>query len=135
MLGKMFLIVLDAYSKWMEVEIVTSATTEATANKLRPMFATHGLPEILVSDNGSTFTSQLFQEFLKRNGIRHIQTAPYHPASNGQAEQTVQTFEEALKRSPRNDSKANVSRFLFQYRTTPHSTTGVTPAELLMASS
>ena len=85
-MGKMFLIAVDAHSKWMEVVIVNSATSTVTIEKLRAMFATHGLPETLVSDNGSVFVSAEFQEFLWRNGIKHIRTAPYHPASNGQAE-------------------------------------------------
>ena len=49
------------------------------------MFATHGIPEIIVSDNGSVFTSKEFQQFVQMNGIKHVTTAPYHPGSlNGQ---------------------------------------------------
>ena len=61
--GKMFLVVVDAHSKWMEVSIVTSATTAVTIQNLRRMFATHGLPRTVVSDNGSVFTSNEFQTF------------------------------------------------------------------------
>ena len=55
-MGKMFLLVVDAYSKWLEVKTVESATSQRT---IRSMFATHGLPELLVTDNGSVFTSAL----------------------------------------------------------------------------
>ena len=55
--GLMFLIVVDAYSKWMEVVPVKSATSQATIEKLRTIFVTHGLPEMLVSDNGSAFAT------------------------------------------------------------------------------
>ena len=65
----MFLIVVDAHSKWMEVELVPAATSAHTIQKLRAMFTTHGPPELLVSDNGTTFTSADFQEFLSRNGL------------------------------------------------------------------
>ena len=58
---------------------------------LRHIFSTHGLPEVLVTDNGSTFTSMDFATFVKRNGFRHTRCAPYHPASNGLAERAVQT--------------------------------------------
>ena len=54
-LGKMFLIVVDAYSKWLEVHQVNVATSRATIEKLRSIFAIHGLPTIVVSDNGSNF--------------------------------------------------------------------------------
>ena len=94
----MLLVVVDAHSKWMEVSIVNSATTATTIEKLRAMFAIHGLPRTVVSDNGSVFTSSDFEQFMLRNGIRHIRTAPYHSASNGLAERAVQTLKEGLKK-------------------------------------
>ena len=131
--GKMFLLVVDSYSKWLDVAIVNSANTTSTVERLRNIFATHGLPDTLVSDNGSVFTCEEFQLlFLKRNGIRHIKTVPYHPASNGQVERTVQTFKEFMKKCKTGTLETQVSRFLFSYRTTTHSTTGQTPAERLM---
>ncbi len=87
--GKYFLVLIDAYSKWLEVKVVSTATSSATIQHLRDMFSTHGLPEVLISDNGSCFTSQEFKQFTKLNGIRHVCTAPYHPASNGQAERQL----------------------------------------------
>ena len=134
-LNKMFLIVVDAHSKWMDVVIVNSATSTVTIEKLRAMFAVHGLPETLVSDNGTVFTSAEFKEFLQRNNIQHIRTAPYHPVSNGQAERAVQTFKNGMKRSSKDTLETRVSRFLFHYRITPNTTTGVSPAELLMGRS
>ena len=86
---------------------------------------------MLVTDNGSVFTSAEFKQFLKQNGIRHITSAPYHPASNGLAERTVQTFKESLCRNTEGSMDTRISRFLLQYRCTPHSTTGISPAELL----
>ena len=131
-LGKTFLIVVDAHSKWMAVVIVPSTTSQATIKALRTNFATHGLPVILVSDNGTAFTSEEFQEFTKRYGIRHVKSAPYHPASNGLAERAVQTFKEGMKRGTTADLGTRLTRFLFQYQITPHTTTGISPAELLM---
>ena len=95
----MYLIVVDAHSKWMETAIVNSATTAATIEKLRSMFATYGLPEILVSDNGTMFPSLDFENFMNRNGIHHIRTAPYHPSSNEQVKIAVQIFKEGMERS------------------------------------
>ena len=96
--GKMFLIVVDAYSKWVEVETMTDATAPSTVKRLRKIFAAHGLPKVMVTDNGPAFIGEEFEEFCGRNGIRHIPTAPYHPASNGQAERTVRTFKETMKK-------------------------------------
>ena len=131
-LGKQFLVVVDAHSKWLEVVSVPNLTSQTTIDTLRSIFATHGLPELLVSDNGPSFTSAEFQEFMKRNGIRHITSAPYHPASNRLAERAVQTFKTTLKKTMPTDVATSLVRFLFQYRITPHSTTGISPAELLL---
>ena len=131
-LGKYFLIVMDAHSKWIEVEIVPSTATSHTIQKLRNMFATHGLPETVVSDNGSCFTSGEFSTFMAYYGVRHIKSAPYHPATNGLAERAVQTFKNALKKASKEDLEITLTKFLFTYRNTPHSTTGISPAELLL---
>ena len=130
-MGRMFLILVDAHSKWMEVKPVSSATSAVTIEQLRSIFATHGLPEMLVSDNGSVFTSDEFKDFTKSNGIRHVTSAPYHPASNGLAERAVQTFKESMKKFSNGSIPTRVSHFLFAYRNTPHTTTGSSPAELL----
>ena len=79
-LGHMFLVVVEAHSKWPEVEIMSSTTAEKTVERLRSIFAHIGLPEQLVSDNGPQFTSTCFEQFMKSNGIKHILTPPYHPA-------------------------------------------------------
>ena len=97
-LGKMFLVVVDAHSKWMEIEVVSSGTTQATVEHLRTMFARFGIPKVIVTDNGSCFTSGEFTEFLRQNHIRHFKTAPYHPSSNGLAERAVQTSKIGMKK-------------------------------------
>ena len=72
-----------------------------------------------------------FQLFVKANGFRHVRSAPYHAATNGLAERAVQSLKNALKRMT-GDVETGLARFLFQYRLTPHSTTGQSPAELLL---
>ena len=92
-MNKYFLLLVDAHSKWIEVRPVNNATSTITIDQLRSIFATHGLPEMLVTDNGTVFTSDEFNRFTKQNGIRHVRSAPYHPASNGLVERAVQTLE------------------------------------------
>ena len=57
-----------------------------------------GLPETINTDNGTGFVSQEFEEFLRKNGISHVTSAPYHPASNGLAERAVQIVKKGLKK-------------------------------------
>ena len=131
-LGRMFLVLVDAHSKWMDVIPVHAATSSATIEELRVVFATHGLPERIVTDSGAVFTSDEFEDFLKTNGVTHTRTASYHPASNGLAERAVQTFKQGIKRIQGGSLETRLSRFLFKYRITPHTTTGRSPAELLL---
>ena len=133
-LDKMFLIVVDAHSKWPEVIQMSSTTSFKTIEALRSLFAKYGLPEQLVSDNGPQFTSEEFADFMKVNGIKHIRSAPYHPSTNGLAERFVQTFKRAMKTSAQDEPNLNtrLSQFLLGYRSTPHATTNVSPGELFL---
>ena len=97
-LGKYFFVLIDTYSKWLEVHIVNSTSSEVTIQKLQQNFSIHGLPEQIVSDNGPAFTSHEFKEYMKQCGIHHIRSSPYHPSSNGLAERAVHTFKSSLKK-------------------------------------
>ena len=132
--GSMFMVIVDAHSKWLGVIPMATTTTEKTLEVLRSMFARYGVPEQLMSDNGPQFTSAEFDMCMKANGVKHIRTSPYHPSSNGEAERFVQTFKRSLKASKDDSGTLSVklSRFLLTYQNTPSSTTGVSPAELFM---
>ena len=109
-LGKQLLLLIDAHSKWLEVHTVSSTFSSVTINKLRDVFAIHGIPEQLVSDNGSVFTSNEFRQFMENNGINHTLTSPYHPRSNGLVERAVQTFKQAMRKMD-GSLESNVSIF------------------------
>ena len=130
----MYLVIVDAHSKWMDVHVMQSITSTKTIEKLRIVFATHGLvlPQKVVTDNGPSFVSTEFKEFMVRNAIKHVTSAPYHPSSNGLAERAVQSFKHGTKRIPGDTIQERISKFLFNYRNTLHTTTGVPPAQLLM---
>ena len=83
LLGHMFLIVIDAHSKWIDVMPVSAANATQTIEKLRLLFATHGIPDTLVSDNGSPFVNEEMAYFTAQNGIRHIWVAPTIPRRMG----------------------------------------------------
>lgn len=79
----MFLVAIDAHSKWPEVAIMRSTTTQKTIEKMEEMFSRFGFPEQLVSDNGPQFLSEEFAKFLEMHGVQHVRSAPYHPATLG----------------------------------------------------
>ena len=84
---------------FLSVLEMTSTTAEQTMKVLRNIFANHGLPEQLVSDNGPQFVSSDFAKFCKSNAIKHLQVAPYHSASNGLAERMAHTFKQTMRRT------------------------------------
>ncbi|GFW02274.1 uncharacterized protein K02A2.6 [Trichonephila clavipes] len=92
-----FFLIIDAHSKWLEVYPMKVTTTKKTIECLRDSFARFGLPRVLVSDNGSQFTSYEFQRFMHKNGVRHKTSAPFKPSSNGQAERYVATLKQSLR--------------------------------------
>ena len=135
---KQYLIVVDSHSKWLEVKEMSSTTSYQTIKVLRQIFASYGFPEVLVSDNGPQLVSQEMEQFLKSNGVKHILSPPYHPASNGAAERSVQTVKLALKKyllatvSTSIDLDRALQNFLLHYRNTPQGTTGRAPSELFL---
>ena len=89
----MVLALIDAHSKWIEAFHTKSDMSAAVAEVLRTVFAQVGIPEVLLTENSTCFTSLEFESFLKNNGIEHLTSAPYHPSSNGIAERAVQSKE------------------------------------------
>ena len=75
-----WLVVTD---KWLEIFLMSSMTTTKTVAVLRDLFAQYGIPRMLVSDNGPQFMSEEFRAFL----VKHVRSSPYHPATNGAAEE------------------------------------------------
>ena len=131
--GQNFLIVVDSYSKWLEVFPMRQTKASDTIEVLRTLFARYGLPVQVVSDNGPQFISEEFREFLRLNNVKHTLCPPYHPSSNGLAEKYVQTFKRLFgKTSTELSLKHRVAKVLFNYRNVPHTTTGISPAELFL---
>ena len=131
-LGHMWLIIIDAHSKWLEIFQMSSTTSTATVQCLQDVFARFGLPERVITDNAPNFVSSEFSQFMKSNGIKQTTSAPYHPASNGLAEQAVKIFNNGMKKMTEGSLRQKLARLLFTYRLTPQSTIGVSPAELLL---
>lgn len=131
--GKMFLVIVDAYSKYLEIVPMTTTTSSKTIAALRHLFSHFGLPDHIVTDNGTQFTSNEFGTFLRMNNIFHTKTAPAHPATNGLAERYVGHFKTKTSQMKDSDDPLQVrlDKFLFTYRVTP-TTLGKSPAEILM---
>ncbi|KAL1281620.1 hypothetical protein QQF64_000423 [Cirrhinus molitorella] len=119
-------------SKWMDVYPVSTASSGITIDCLRKSFSNHGLPEMLVSDNAAYFVSAEFKDFMNKNGIRHVTSAPFYASSNSLAERAIQTFKTMMKKAGERSVASKMARVLFSYRITPQSTTGISPAKMLV---
>ena len=130
--GRYVFVVVDAYSKWIEAEPCTSVCSQVAMIRLCRMFARWGLPDMIVSDNATTFTSQEFQQFISENGIQHRTIEPRHSQGNGLAERAVRDVKQALKRSGNSNWELVLAEWLLYQRKIPHSTTSVSPSELML---
>ena len=132
--GNHLLVVIDYYSRWPEVVNLRKTDAAHVKKSMEAMFNTHGLPDSVRSDNGPPFASAEFEGFLGYLGIQHKKGVPYWPQSNGEVERANATILKCIRiaQLEGRDWRKALSDFLFVYRTTPHTVTGVSPAELLM---
>lgn len=131
--GEYILLCIDAFSKWPGTFCTHSTSTNRTIELLSEAFSRFGFPETLVSDNGPQFKSKEFEDFLQGNGIKHKVTAPFHPATNVQADRYVQTIKKDLqKMGGAGTVKSKLQELLMQYRKMPTATTGKSPAALFL---
>ncbi|XP_058445439.1 uncharacterized protein K02A2.6-like [Malaya genurostris] len=131
-----FLLVVDSFSKWIEVEYMKSGTDSGKVlRKLVAIFARFGLPDVLVSDGGPPFNSYGFVNFLEKQGIKVFKSPPYNPSSNGQAERLVRTVKDVLKKflmEPETKElnwEDQLNLFLFNYRNSCLTNGGDFPSE------
>lgn len=94
--GKMLIVLVDAFSGWIDASWVKDITSSTVIEALRKYVVNFGIIDLLVSDNGRQFVSQELQEWTKSNGIRHLYSPPWHPESNGLAERAVRTLKEKI---------------------------------------
>ena len=124
--NKHYLVVIDYYSRWIEIKpLYTNCTAPSVTAKMKAIFAVHGIPDIIRSDNGPQFTSNEYIQFAASYGFEIVTSSPHFTQSNGMAERAVQTSKNILQQQ-------DVDIALLNYRNTPHSSTGKRPAEALM---
>jgi hypothetical protein len=132
---RFMLVAIDYYSKWPEAVTCESVTSSTVISFLTQLFDRFGLVEEIVTDNGTQFTSVEFESFLSSLSIRHSRSALYAPETNAEVERFNRVMKDGL-RTGLADGKAfttAVRQTLAAYRTTPCTTTGVTPASLMLS--
>ena len=131
--GEYLLVVVDRYSRWVEVEVLRVTTSRAIVQMLDKVFARLGMPVTLTTDNAKNLTSPEFEDFCDARQIRHLTVTPLWPQANGLVERQNRTLLKAIRAAvvEHRDWEESLQSFLLAYRSTPHPSTGRSPAELI----
>ena len=131
--GELVLVVIDEYSRFPEVEIVNSTTAKETIRAMEKMFAEHGTPESMKTDNGPPFQSLEFKEFCAEKGFNHHRVTPLWPEGNGQVENFMRNIKKiaSIAHCTGKDWRRELFIFLGAYRATPHVVTGISPHRMM----
>jgi len=134
--GNKYIISLtDILSKFVIAKAVRDCTADTAARFLQEeVICKYGTPKCILTDNGTHFTSNMMEQLLKRVGIVHLYSTPYHPQTNGQIERFNSTMDSkiaSLSNSSRSDWDDQLPYVVFNYNTSCHSTTNTIPFELM----
>ena len=143
-----YFILCDAYSKWLHISYMPSTNASHVIDVLLSIFASFGLPKIIVSDNGPPFDSNEYAAFCTKYNIQLLHSPPYSPEPNGQAEKSVDIAKKGVEKIIMSESKSSdsslsvsdpllinsrINKFLFNYRNTPTTSTLKAPNEFLFS--
>ena len=131
--GQYILVIMDFYSRFPEVEILTSISAKNVIPKLDNIFARHAVPSQIISDNGPPFHSHEFHHYMIMMGIKQTTSTPLWPQGNSEVEAFMKPLGKAIRTANLEGRpwRQELSKFLLAYRSTPHSTTKIPPAQLL----
>jgi hypothetical protein len=123
---KYILVIIDRFTRYAEAVAVTDVSAKTTAEAIAErILCRYGIPEVMLSDRGTSFTSEIFSHMLKVLGIKQIKTTAYHPSSNGAVERFNKTLKKTLKlwvNQQQTDWDLLLPFALFAYNTAVHST-------------
>ena len=122
------MLAVDYYSNYFEIAQLASIKSSTVIQHIKSIFARHGIPEIVISDNGPQYSSEEFHQFSTTWGFVHKTSSPTYPQSNGFAERNVQTVKRLLTKAKASNQDPHLS--LLSYRNTPFQQMG-SPAQLL----
>ena len=131
--GEHLLVLVEYFSRWVEVDIIYSTTSEVIIKCLDKQFSRYGVPRTLRTDNGANLVSAEMDGYLTEMGIKRRLTTPLWPRANGEVERQNRSLLKAMRaaQAEKKDWRSELNKYLLTYRSTPHTMTGTSPAELL----
>ena len=129
--GQDYMVTVDYYSNFIEVDHLSSTSSQAVIKKLKTHFSLYGIPDKIDSDNGPQFACHDFKTFSKRWEFDRVTSSPYHPKGNGKAESAVKTVKRLFRKCK--DAGESFEMALLDHHNTPTPATGFSPAQLMMS--
>ena len=127
--GRDYLLMVYYYSRFIEVKLLENTSSSTVVHHTKSILARHGIPNVIVSDNGPQFTAKEYQKFTREWGVQHTTSSPYYPQSNGLAEKSVQIIKKMWNKACAD--KQDLYLCLLAYRNTVIDNLA-SPAQLLM---
>ena len=124
----MYLITVDSYSGWYEIDLLRDTSTSTIIKKMKTHFSRFGIPLMVISDSGSQYKSREFKQFARDWSFNHVMSSPHFHSSNGLAEKAVQTAKKLLEKSYRDGTDAHLN--LLNWRNTPRDAVLGSPAHI-----
>lgn len=129
--GKEYAVLVDYYSDFIEVGELPDTTSTAVVHFLKEQFSRHGIPDCLMTDNGSQLTSREFKKFISEWEVNHVTSSPHHPRSNGKAESAVKIAKGLFKKALKSGHDPWLA--LLDHRNTPVEGLESSPTQRLMS--
>ena len=114
---------VDYYSRWFDIKKLSDETSHSVIKALKEVFVTHGIPDVIMSDNGPQYSAEAFRQFAAAYHFTHVTSSPKFHQANGEVERAIRTAKSMLRK--------NIFSALLTYRSTPLQN-GYSPSELLM---
>ena len=131
--GEHLVVLVDCFSRWMEVDVVHSTNSDRIIKCLDSHFARYGVPKTLRTDNGANLVSREMEKYLSEMEVKHKLTTPLWPRANGEVERQNRSLLKAMRAAHalKKNWRTELNKYLLEYRSTAHTTTGKSPAEML----
>ena len=129
--GQHYVILVDLYSDYIDIAPLTDLSTECLVQQLKPIFATHEIPAVLITDNGSNYSSQEFRDFNNSFEICHVTSSPHHHKSNGKAESAVKIMKGIVAKAQKEGK--HMWKAILEWRNTPTPGMSSSPVQRLLS--
>ena len=97
--GRKYIIVVDYYSRWFDIKELSDESSHSVIKALKEVFATHGIPDVIMSDNGPQYSAEAFRQFAAAHHFTHVTSSPKFPQANGEVKRAICTAKSMLRKN------------------------------------